>query len=40
MTHDVKIPNELTIETIEKSERGQELHEASSVDGMFKELDN
>jgi len=40
VTHDVKIPNELTIETIEKSERGQELHEASSVDGMFKELDN
>ena len=37
---EVKIPNELTIGTIEKSERGQELHEASSVDGMFKELDS
>jgi len=35
----VKIPNELTIETIEKSERGEDLHEALSVDEMFKELD-
>jgi len=40
MTHDVKIPNELTIETIAKSERGQELHEVSSVDEMFEELDS
>lgn len=37
---EVKIPNELTIHTIEKSERGQELHEASSVQEMFKELDS
>ena len=40
MMHDVKIPNELMVETIEKSERGQELHEASGVDEMFKELDS
>jgi len=37
---EVKIPNELTMRTIEKSERGQELHEASSVQEMFKELDS
>ena len=36
---DVKIPNELTAKTIEKSERGEDLHEAASVDEMFKELD-
>ena len=37
---EVKIPNELTMRTIEKSERGEELHEASSVDEMFKELNS
>jgi len=37
---DIKIPNELTTTTIEKSERGEDLHEASSVDGMFRELDS
>ena len=37
---EVKIPNELTMRTIEKSERGQELHEASSIQEMFKELDS
>ena len=37
---EVKIPNELTMKTIEKSEYGEELHEASSVEEMFKELDS
>jgi DNA-damage-inducible protein J len=37
---EVKIPNELTMKTIEKSERGEELHEASSVEEMFRELDS
>ena len=37
---EVKIPNELTMKTIEKSQRGEELHEASSVEEMFKELDS
>lgn len=37
---DVKIPNELTIETIEKSERGEELHEVSSVKELMKELNS
>ena len=37
---EVKIPNELTMKTIEKSERGEELHETSSVEEMFRELDS
>ena len=36
---DVKIPNELTLTTIKKSERGEELHEVDSVDELFKELE-
>lgn len=36
---DVKIPNELTLTTIKKSERGKELHEVDSVDELFKELE-
>jgi len=31
---EVKIPDELTIETIKKSESGQEWHEASSIEEM------
>ncbi len=37
---DVKIPNELTLATINKSERGEELHEVDSVDELLKELEN
>jgi DNA-damage-inducible protein J len=37
---DVKIPNELTAETLRKSEAGQELNEVRSVDELFEELDN
>lgn len=36
---DIKIPNELTLETIRKSESGKELHEVDSVDELFKELE-
>ncbi len=36
---DVKIPNELTLETIRKSERGEEVNEVDSVDELFKELE-
>ena len=36
---EVKIPNALTRETLEKSEQGIDLHTASSVDELFKELD-
>ncbi len=35
---DLKIPNELTAETIRKSERGEELHQVNTVDELFKEL--
>lgn len=37
---DVKIPNELTAETLLKSERGEDLHEVSSSDELFRELDS
>ena len=36
---EVKIPNALTRETLEKSEQGVDLHTASSVDELLKELD-
>ncbi len=37
---DVKIPNALTRETLEKAEQGIDLHTASSVDELFKELES
>lgn len=37
---DLKIPNELTAETIRKSERGEELHHVNTVDELFKELES
>jgi DNA-damage-inducible protein J len=37
---DIKIPNELTEETLFKSENGEELHKVSDVDQLFKELSN
>ncbi len=33
------IPNALTIETIEKSERGKELNSAKDINDLFKQLD-
>ena len=36
---EVKIPNALTRETLEKAEQGIDLHTASSVDELFRELD-
>ena len=36
---DIKIPNKLTADTLAKSDKGEELHEVSSVDELFKELD-
>jgi DNA-damage-inducible protein J len=36
---EVKIPNALTRETLEKAEQGIDLHTASSVDELFKELE-
>ncbi len=37
---ELKIPNELTEETIAKSEKGVETHEVSSVDLLFENLEN
>ena len=36
---DVKLPNALTAETLEKVNRGEELYEAASIDEMFQELE-
>ncbi|MDP2982794.1 MAG: type II toxin-antitoxin system RelB/DinJ family antitoxin [Candidatus Latescibacter sp.] len=36
---DIKIPNDLTSDTLHKSEEGKELHKVSSVDQLFQELD-
>ena len=36
---DIRIPNDLTINTLEKTERGEELNEVSSVDELFQELE-
>ena len=36
---EIKIPNELTSETLKKSEKGEELHKVSNVDELFRELD-
>jgi DNA-damage-inducible protein J len=35
---EIKIPNELTEETLRKSENGEELRQAANVKQLFKEL--
>jgi len=37
---DVKIPNDLTSDTLCKSENEEEVHKVSSVDELFQELDS
>ena len=37
---EIKIPNELTAETLRKSAADKELHNADSVEDLFQELDN
>ena len=37
---DLKIPNDLTAETIKKSEKGEELYKVNDVDELFKELES
>lgn len=39
-TLEIKISNELTAETIRKSEAGQKLHQVNSVDELFNELES
>jgi DNA-damage-inducible protein J len=36
---DITLPNELTADTLKKSEDGRDLHKVSSVNQLFKELD-
>ncbi len=37
---EVRIPNDLTEETLRKSEKGEELHEVSGIKQLFKELNS
>ncbi len=36
----VKIPNKLTVTTLQKSDEGKELHEVKNINELFEELDN
>jgi len=36
---EVKIPNELTEETLQKADAGEDLHSVDTVDELFEELD-
>jgi DNA-damage-inducible protein J len=36
---EITLPNELTADTLKKSEDGRDLHKVSSVNQLFKELD-
>jgi DNA-damage-inducible protein J len=36
---DISLPNELTADTLKKSEEGKNLHKVSSVNKLFRELD-
>ena len=35
----ITLPNDLTSETLKKSEKGKNLHKVNSVDQLFQELD-
>ena len=37
---EIKIPNELTVKTLKKSEEKKELHKVSDVDECFQELNS
>jgi DNA-damage-inducible protein J len=37
---DLKIPNKLTAQVLKNSEKGKDLHAASSINELFKELDS
>ena len=36
---ELKIPNDVTLETIRKSDNGEELHRVKNVEELFKELE-
>lgn len=35
----VKVPNAVTVETLRKSERGEDVHTAKDADDLFRDLD-
>lgn len=35
---EMRVPNQLTVETLAKSERGEDLHRVKDADAMFDEL--
>lgn len=35
---DMRVPNKLTAETLEKSERGEEVHQAKNAEDLFDQL--
>jgi len=37
---ELRMPNDLTAETLLKSENGEDLHKASNADELFQELDH
>ena len=37
---EIKIPNTVTAEALQKSEKGKDLHEVSAVDDLIHELEN
>ncbi|HPG40182.1 MAG TPA: type II toxin-antitoxin system RelB/DinJ family antitoxin [bacterium] len=36
---EIKLPNKLTINTMQKSDKGQDLHQAANSDELFQDLD-
>ncbi len=36
---DLRIPNKLTVETLRKSQHGEEVHQARDADDLFTQLD-
>ncbi|MGR3178327.1 MAG: type II toxin-antitoxin system RelB/DinJ family antitoxin [Candidatus Anammoxibacter sp.] len=37
---EIRVPNELTVKTIQKAGNGKGLHKVNSVDELFRELDS
>jgi DNA-damage-inducible protein J len=35
---EMRVPNKLTVETLAKSERGEDVHHASGADDLFRQL--
>jgi DNA-damage-inducible protein J len=35
---EMRVPNKLTVETLAKSERGDDVHRAENADALFKDL--